>query len=1642
MRGRSRRGNAIILAAAILALLVILATAFIVRTQTSRDTAAAFRQAAVRDSAFETVAQRVASIIGDALFVREIDFDTSLSAAELLDSNRKRLPVRADAVRYGFDGSLPFNVAPFHVVPFTNWPDELPGQIEGIWPAGRGAPNGFTGLAEGNPVGNPGFGDTRWLRDTEPLRIDFGGFTPEHDTFGWWRHLTYLGRDDNGIRVVADLTDVLGSVIWDLNVPVEQWLHAFDSTQDPDVPLFLSINFNQSTGYPRFPGGFDFNGFNTRWNNWFFNYATTYRFPLAVPLNLYDLDDLDGDGVRLEAGERPMDAFTAPNVDPGWPDGTPRWHVERRLADTDGDGMTDALWHMLPGPTPDGVIHLVAVSVVDNAGKLNANVAGRFRPGFIAANAGQISDIDVVNQGFFARAAAGETPSDLALVGQNVLPPTPFTWFPNVAGNWNTGFLDIVRHREPFFDTVAGQYPSGNPYGSTNAEIVFNRVRWADHLIERGFRISGVTQMDAPLGTARERRLAWLRAGSRPFDPDRDGFTLDDLSGAIMTPTPFTLSDELELRLFHGQNMPWLYTRFERSLNAQDFTGGVRNGAVLRAHTNFEESSRYLGRLNLNELLHDHRRKLTVYNSTRNDLLPPWLWWRWTEIDPFNPGQRRVRLPERIRLLEESGVPGVRDRFMAQSRTRVDLREMDPFYTGLLPDGELRIWERLPLLLCNVFSDGTEQEGRSYFGTYTDPAAAQVGRLRRLAAGLTANILAARSASPIARLDGDPSTPGITPGRLGGAIPLPEWGEDLEADPAVRMLGMKPQPFIMEAFVGHLYEMFVIPDVGWDNAGERMILETNESGARLSTSIAVVQIANPYPEPILLSPPAGQAGAQYQELELVFFGAEPISLTNVAASLGITELPAATEERPSTMIFYAIDDTFRGSAPGAGGADGEFKRRIRDFLDILPEDHPDDTIFVDVGRLFLNGVIPSPWPTRRDRYDQVSAGTHSIVLRRLEPPVAGDPERIAVVIDRAEPVANDARSFTTEVRNMGPRDPGDPCGGNAPPRYNDLSLPDPISGTFPCSAQWSPGTQPFTRTHWMQWRRWTRAFGHDADGSRTLQAALSDLFVDSNERAPRFVIGEFDITAPADSSLAPISSTVQNPGAAAYRPFPEDLRTGKMFPAGGGQRRGNLFLLSDDPESATDFDAGGTERVPWFTRPYSESVNINGARTEVVWHRKPTFFDMNRANDPLGPRYSPPTGLGWSYPDKGFYATDRLRFPFQMLHKGADFQQVGEVLNLWLYGHELAFIETGDATVPWRYSGTTHTFSELLVDANLVDNSATNVRRGRVEVRTAAAQVPGGGTLADLTELRHAQPPMPAISRLLDAFVCDGPGLAYRPDQGDVYDNFAFGNAMGFSGRGAPGLINLNTATVEVMRAVPHWYKMVHAVASPNAGPQPYLPVTQDRFPRIMLPEAVVSFRERFNNDRDSLIRTGFYGIDEAGTDQVSGPNYAGRTAALRAERGMASVGELLLLTRSAPANMVRGVGSGDSLARADSWRADFAGRNPFNSTDPRLAAAFISTDVTDFNRALVDGDRVGGDVEEQNLLVAGAANLVTTRSDTFTVYFRLRSVRRNPRTGLWDATDPEYILDDQRYVMLVDRSQVNRPGDMPRILFLERAPE
>ncbi|MFM9181871.1 MAG: hypothetical protein ACKOV8_11625 [Phycisphaerales bacterium] len=302
-RPAARRANTLVLVTAILVLLVILATAFLVRSQSGRAQAAAEQKATGREHRVEAVAAEVAQHVADALFVRRIDPSSLPSQVAdnqgtglagqpifgefLARSDYPRLPPEPLAVRYGVDyvdtvnnvslaaaaggdGFIDgYNYAPFSTIPFTNWPAR------------------YRGVAgEGNPNGNPGFGDSRWLASTEPVRAltvaqanqlnvvpappgpRFAEFTPANNWsnlalqaldpanpgagavavlspeglgFSHWAHLSWIATADNGFRLCWDISDVEAN--WDhltvanpspqqravagelnLGVPYEQWL--------------------------------------------------------------------------------------------------------------------------------------------------------------------------------------------------------------------------------------------------------------------------------------------------------------------------------------------------------------------------------------------------------------------------------------------------------------------------------------------------------------------------------------------------------------------------------------------------------------------------------------------------------------------------------------------------------------------------------------------------------------------------------------------------------------------------------------------------------------------------------------------------------------------------------------------------------------------------------------------------------------------------------------------------------------------------------------------------------------------------------------------------------------------------------------------------------------------------------------------------------------------------------------------------------------------------------------------------------------------------------------------------------------------------------------------------------------------------
>src|SRR5262249_15599044 len=142
-----------------------------------------------------------------------------------------------------------------------------------------------------------------------------------------------------------------------------------------------------------------------------------------IPSNFYHLRDLDGDYIYPENGDRVQDEFIP---------GTPRWNIGRVLADTDGDGYTDAYWETAPTPIENGIRQIVAVSIIDNCAMLNANVATRYMRN------------DLGNPINTWKKTAGHTPVDLSLGGE--LNPGVSVGGQPLSSNWNVGFFDNPQH--------------------------------------------------------------------------------------------------------------------------------------------------------------------------------------------------------------------------------------------------------------------------------------------------------------------------------------------------------------------------------------------------------------------------------------------------------------------------------------------------------------------------------------------------------------------------------------------------------------------------------------------------------------------------------------------------------------------------------------------------------------------------------------------------------------------------------------------------------------------------------------------------------------------------------------------------------------------------------------------------------------------------------------------------------------------------------------------------------------------------------------------------------------------------------------------------------------------------------------------
>lgn len=816
----SRRGNTLILVTAILVLLVIIASAYISRVQGGRVGGAARQGQQKREEKAQSIANDLAREISEALFARPVN--TAIDPMGL-DASAPRLPIPPDAVRYGYNlndlaNFIRHNPGEWATIPYTNWPDPASGASINF-PGGSAGDAALAnlGLGETNAFGGPGFGDSRWLASFEPIRWQLNGFDniagtrDDIEIFSHYRHMSNISRPNNGFRICRDISDVLGSfpasaiggggVVTDLSLPVEQFLAMRPTGSGANSAISAAPNF-----LPRIP-----NDFAGRWSGWFNNYANVYLDPTITPPNFLRLSDLDGDGIKFNFGDTPASEFNR---------GTARWNVGRVLCDTDGDGFTDSFWHLAPESIDRGTRTIVGVRIIDNSAMANLNVATRY----------QNNDTS-----FFPDARTkGTTPADIALVGEmrRLVPNDFLAPYTNLINNWNIGLLDnpLNWSRPPYTTNFFSGLSAAQ-----SAEY------WNRHIFGLGMSTANNYRPNQV-----ERLNWWRRVGAAgPLTPDAVGFA------------PYGLDTELELRMYAGNNNPWSYNRLEFTTQATTATAGAPNafGAyIFRGPIDREESSEYQDQLDNLALVGDMRHRVTTYNATRTDMLPPWLW-----LDGWITDIRR--------------------------RQKIDLRAPNGnFYRDNVVNEDDRnfLYEMIYRALVEKASNEAYYGGA---GTVDEI----LGKTNRMAAGLAANIMAYQDELNYAPLDeaiivtADNDLPaGVTAGEL-------------------RAMGFERQPFLVEAMIGHVYDSEVALNAHASPAiapGDHIVCG---SGSNQSTFV-VVQIANPFDEDLLLNDPRA-----HFELEVM---GQTFDLAQLAGGTSTVPpvVPTSSYASPKTLTIIAMED--------------------------------------------------------------------------------------------------------------------------------------------------------------------------------------------------------------------------------------------------------------------------------------------------------------------------------------------------------------------------------------------------------------------------------------------------------------------------------------------------------------------------------------------------------------------------------------------------------------------------------------------------------------------------------------------------------------------------------------------------------------
>lgn len=251
--------------------------------------------------------------------------------------------------------------------------------------------------------------------------------------------------------------------------------------------------------------------------------------------------------------------------------------------------------------------------------------------------------------------------------------------------------------------------------------------------------------------------------------------------------------------------------------------------------------------------------------------------------------------------------------------------------------------------------------------------------------------------------------------------------------------------------------------------------------------------------------------------------------------------------------------------------------------------------------------------------------------------------------------------------------------------------------------------------------------------------------------------------------------------------------------------------------------------------------------------------------------------------------------------------------------------------------------------------------------------------------------------------------------------------------RAVPGLVNVNTAPVGVLRALP----MLSPVADVDPSGRPWWwwsggpldeksdiaatifayrdKLTADLRPQSIVPgvnSGVVVFSDypaRPDDPAQQDIRSLITGID-----------------GIREAPGFTGVGELLT---------ARDVTQPSGYANPSN--IDFLGHPTPSGGRVNSSRAGVSSILYSDNTL---ADQIEGDFDQKLHVVNGVLNSVSARSDYFACWFLIHGYQRSDCTNL-GPNEPMVPSIQRRFLMVVDRSNVTRLGEKPRIVLFKEMP-